>query len=500
MPSLYSNILTKIIESHLNITVYTENTFCTLDNPTETYFGISTEICPEIHNWKQVFQSSSTLTMDESISFILLFYYLSVLNKPSSVLQNHIIMNGKPATIYSQNSKKKFEIVRQLYTNAFCDDQTRGRILSIIQKAQRAYYGFARLARVYRLKRIPVQINTDLYMSELDPQKKTTFVLLTRDKQYYFSLNDLAKIMMDSLTYSYLLFSEPKVCKNPYNNVPFSKSTLYNIYFQMKSVFCVVPRIIQLYFETGFNIFVLKKQNEPYLRELIVREYVAKTEPAKLRGDILKMIREYDPNQMLSIHPSFPAEALVKGLKHIYIVYLSHKHTTDDQTYEYYEHEIKYKMTEFIRINPNFGKVTKPPRFVSKRTGIEPFSNITNTLALWNLLKTEYIESAVHTPTNVVLDFLDSHQYSEPAYNRFIYTGSTLSLDNNGGTVPPLPMQNTSFATLAPNLYTVENQEEDTHDIDDDTTINTVPQDYIIEGESEHDADDDDFSETEWEN
>ena len=323
MSLLYSNILIKIIESRLNTSFYGLIDFQNSDIPTETCFGISTEVCPEIQNWKHIYKALISLDQHESVSFILLFYYTSILNK-RAISETNIPSNGiveKSATVYSRNSKNKFELITQIYANSIVDEEIRNHILSVIQKAQRTYFGFARLARIYRLKRTPVQISTDLYMSELDPRKRTTFVLLTRDKQYYFSLNDLAKIMVDSLTYSYLLFPEPKVCKNPYNNVPFLKSTLYNMYFQMKSVFCLVPRIIQLYFETGFNVFVLKKQNEPYLRELILREYVSKTEPITLRTEILKMVREHDPEMSLCIHPSFPAEALVKGLKHIYIVY-----------------------------------------------------------------------------------------------------------------------------------------------------------------------------------
>lgn len=553
MTLLYSIIIKRVIEQQLGTELHPPN-YCDQDPkpPCETFFGVSTEICPELHNWKKIYQSTLPLSHFETISFIFLFNYSNRLYKVG--LGNNITVSEKPSVVYSRNSRQKFELIKQVYANHFFEKQSRHSILSTIQKAQRAYYGFTRLARIYRLRRTPVQINSDLYMSELDPLKRTTFILLTRDKQYYFSLNDLAKIMVDSLTYSYMLFSEPKVCKNPYTNVPFSKSTLYNIYFQMKSVFCVVPRIIQLYFESGFDVFALKKQNEPYLRELIIREYVAKTEPTRLRSDILKMVRGYDSERKLQIHPSFPAEALVKGLKSMYTTYLLHKHTTDDQMYDYYSHELTYSMNEFIRTNPNFGKmvtVPNPNNMLIRNTNTssnqpptsdstsriednsEVFSSIVFRQAIIQLSQitqstnpfdhpanhmfknpiVKYHEWILPSKTDTVLDFLDSHQFSEPAYNRYIHTGTPIVLDTDDEPVPslplplthsvPLPLPSPSEEMVAETLATLDTRiiaERSTVDVentadshpayfgdddndDDESTIISQPTDFVIEGE-----------------
>jgi hypothetical protein len=458
-PGIFAEIINRIIESEIKVSFANQPIQDNLSN-TRVIFGISTVICPEIQKWEILYHATRTLPYDQSIVYIILFYSFLKMEKP-------LLFNAglKPKT------HTKFRIIDELLTSDFLKEPgIRNHILSILQKAQRIYYAFSTLARVYRYKRTPVQINTDLYMNDIVAAKRTTFVLVDHDKLYYFALNDLAKIMLDSLTYSYMFFPEPKVCKNPYNNIPFTKSTLYNMYFQMKSVFCVVPRLIQAFFESDFNVFSFKKRNEPVLREHIIREYVAKTEPIRMRIEILKMIRQYDTDRVLNIHPLFPPESLLSGLKRLYVLYLYRNHTTDDQMCEHYEFELKNGMRTFVKHNPRFGRIVMSattkytplsacimnsnplsisaetratlPRFSefmvrrnrrsSQSSPVFPtadprpdfFANPTGLI--------RYVDTIVYNrDPDMLEDFLENHQYNEAAYNRYVYSGSTAEQDDS---------------------------------------------------------------------
>ena len=411
----------------------------------------------------------------EPIVYILLWMYLQKLTKIIS-------KNTDDSDTLQEKCAAKFRILPEIHENAYITKSIRQNIISIIQKTQRTYHAFSRLSRVYRHKHTPVQINIDLYMNDLTPSHKNTFVLLDHDKIYYFSLNDLSKIILDALSYSYLFFPEPKVCKNPYNNMPFTKSTMYNIYFQMKTYFCVVPRLIQLFFEADFNIYLFKKLNEAVILEHIIREYVYKTEPICMRADILKMIREYDGEKVLMIHSRFSSKSLLNGFKQMYILYLTRKHTPDGKIYENYGSELTYRMDKFIKQNPQFGRMTfiknrfsniiTTPNPIIKSVVLEepfvfgqpspnseypsntftflntPVTQNTNTGVILSdtgtvlfhtniVTKQEFQESvAYNRSNNIVKDFLENHQYTESAYNRYLYFGSIYS---NEELPQPLP-------------------------------------------------------------
>jgi len=508
--SIYPEILKRVITNKLNITFSftyeTPNvvaaTLCSGNTPSSFESPIETPV--EIRDWKNIYDATRHMERSKSIVYILLWFYLPKMFKELTdnndikticIAKFRIIdelfsssYDGKPLSVNSQTS---------IFSSVYLNETIQHRILSIFQKTQQTYHAFSKVARVYRHKHTPVQINTDLYMNDLIPSKSTTFVLLDHDKIYYFSLNDLAKIMMDSLTYSYMFFIEPKVCKNPYNNVPFTKSTLYNIYFRMKSVFCVVPPLIHAFFMSDFNVFLFKKQNESTLLEHIVREYVAKTEPIHMRAEILTMISEYDTNRVLYIHRCFPSTSLLKGVKHMFILYLSRKHTQDGYIYQNYGFELSRLMNTFIHENPQFGNmIFKPklPALAIKHSSVanappanappanasghvfvfgENRSSTTNTtdtensqsytfsnptpfpfpsfmqmqirqFVLNHVHNTEmcsgYNDTVVYkrSPT-ILLDFLENHQYSEPAYNRYLYSGSIYSVDEPQPLAPSIP-------------------------------------------------------------
>ena len=74
-------------------------------------------------------------------------------------------------------------------------------------------------------------MTTDMCLNELKENDKNVLCILDNGSKYLYHIKDLINIIHTSLTNSSSFFCQPKSIKNAYNNLPFKKSILYNIYF-----------------------------------------------------------------------------------------------------------------------------------------------------------------------------------------------------------------------------------------------------------------------------
>jgi hypothetical protein len=143
---------------------------------------------------------------------------------------------------------EKYSYLNSIFENIFFNDANKELFLTDFSKIQKIYFTLSKLARMYKYKKSSVKINTDLYMNELDENMKNVFVLYEDGASYFFSASDLVNIVNSSLSHTYSFFSDPLKPKNPYNNLAFNKSTLYNIYFFMKKCTFIMPQLFEQYF------------------------------------------------------------------------------------------------------------------------------------------------------------------------------------------------------------------------------------------------------------
>jgi len=304
----------------------------------------------------------------------------------------------------------KYQFISKLFSNPMYSETIQENVMELVQKSQRTYFAFVKLARLFRVKTYKVQIDTDLYMNELSPKNRKTFVLLDNRSLYYFSISDLTHIIHDALTYSYIFDSIPLTAKNPYNNTPFSLSALYNIYFHMLHTLYVVPKFIRLFFESDFNIYRFKWDNEPELREHIVREYVSKMDSSLSKSEIKQMLRLYDVKKQINIDPEFPADVLVKAMKPYITLYYLVKYTSDTIRRQHYRFKLKYSLCQFIQLNPTFGR-----RIAHANTG--------NDIRGLPKEKFHYI-TKVNLPRKMPSqEKVAAHIYDDNIYNRYILYG-----------------------------------------------------------------------------
>ena len=119
--------------------------------------------------------------------------------------------------------------------NLFLSNESKEMILNTFSKAISTNNKLKTLGKIYRYNRLTDSgITTDLYMNELsDYSEKLKIDIIANKTLYHFKLTDLLTIISKSLLhYEEVGLIKPLKPKNPYTNLPFSKATLYNIFFK----------------------------------------------------------------------------------------------------------------------------------------------------------------------------------------------------------------------------------------------------------------------------
>merc|ERR1711916_138327 len=134
---------------------------------------------------------------------------------------------------------------------------------------QRYYYKFKKLYTIYYNKKVKVYDNdVDLCLMPLDSYKNNISITQQNTK-YTFKINDIIRILMESLLFHYEMFLEPKKAKNPYHGIEFSLCDLYNIYLHIIIKTTINPPfLLTAFFKSEFNIKDFLLNNEALLKDL----------------------------------------------------------------------------------------------------------------------------------------------------------------------------------------------------------------------------------------
>ena len=232
----------------------------------------------------------------------------------------------------------------------------------------RVFNGLRKFVTLYRFIKAKLVVTTDLTLTELDPVNKHVICVKQQNNKYLFLINDLLHIIETSLSSSYLLFSTPQMIKNPYTNLPFDKSTLYNIYFQGTRVTSgtnIRTELFENFFQSNFNIKLFGKSCEHILREYAIKDYVYKSDDIILREEILEMIgamnRTFD--DIIVIDKDFPIKILVKVMRPYLMLFLTVQCSLVPTKQIVARQTLLTKWRAFLRYNKQFGrkiiKITK---------------------------------------------------------------------------------------------------------------------------------------------
>ncbi len=264
------------------------------------------------------------------------------------------------------DNKCKHKVYKELLTN-FLIINSREEIenfKNMFYKIQRVYYILNRFVYNYKFKKAKIVVNSDMCLNELREKDNNVISIVQNNSKYLFNIKDLINIIESSLTSSHNFFVQPKKIKNPYNNVAFNKSTLYNIYFFVRFNTSYYSELLFKFFDCDFNLTTFKHTYEYVLREYVIKNYVYKSAANILVNEIKYMIEEFNDicsnagsHYKIEIHDTFPNDRLIKIMQPYLFLFckaLYSYHPIDKKNFAYY---FKQGLLRFYKYNPHFGKV-----------------------------------------------------------------------------------------------------------------------------------------------
>jgi len=237
-------------------------------------------------------------------------------------------------------------------------------------KIQKTYNVLNKFVYNYKYKKARLVVNTDIGLNELNTNDKNVICLFHNNSKYLFLITDLIKIINSSLTNSYMFFSQPKSIKNPYDNIPFNKSNLYNIYFFITHKTNYHNDLFFYFFNTNFNLNVFRIKHEILLRQYIIENFVKKSSADVLLLEIRRMIKFFNknckPENMIYIDKDFPSHKLIKIMKPYLYYYCISQYGHSQHIQRVSIFVLKKKLLEFNKFNPQFGR--KRYKIITKTT------------------------------------------------------------------------------------------------------------------------------------
>ena len=280
---------------------------------------------------------------------------------------------------------------------------SRDEFIDFFCKIQKTYHSFSRLAFIYKYKKSAMSVTTDIGLNDITINDKNILCIYHVNSRYLFNINDLIKIITTSITNSYMFFSQPLPSKNPYNNLPFTKSNLYNMYFFLKFKTNIYNDLFVKFFHCDFNLTTFYHKYEYLLRQYILDNFIKNSTEDVLIQEIKKMINLFNKKttKKILINDEFPKKRLIKIMKPYLMLYL--------QSYYSFIPIIKNnaivllnsKLKKFQKFNPKFGRKIY-------KLGFKNYANFKKKSYIKSV---EFLDNHIAFNCDEEVNFLKNHTY-----------------------------------------------------------------------------------------
>ena len=157
--------------------------------------------------------------------------------------------------------------------------------------------------------------------------------IIENNTLYHFRLTDLLTIITKSLlNYEEVGLIKPLMPKNPYTNIEFSKSNLYNIFYKTCESPILVPLLFHKFYLKHFDVREFTVENDSYLIYNSVVNYIDNSSDYDLYIDVLNFL-EKSKRKLTFINierllRTIPISVIIKELKPAIKLYYLTKYST----------------------------------------------------------------------------------------------------------------------------------------------------------------------------
>ncbi len=246
--------------------------------------------------------------------------------------------------------------------NIFFIEERKNKIIEVFCKIQKIYYTFSKIAKIFRFKKAHLYTSCDLKLEEIKETQTNVISVIQGKHKYLFTVPDILTIIRNAICNTSYMFSESLTIKNPYNNIPFTKSSLYNIYFFIKFKSFVMPDFLQSFFLLNFDIGKFEKECEYIIRKYAINSHFIGMSKTEKEDTIKIMISFYNrlcygiSDIKIKLDINFPSDKLIETFSPYALLFLKYKYTNCNILKNNYKSELIEKLKKFISNNIDFGK------------------------------------------------------------------------------------------------------------------------------------------------
>ena len=273
----------------------------------------------------------------------------------------------------------KYKILQDaVITNRFICKAKQNFLLSKFSASQKIYHNLIKAVRKYKAKRAAKDLyNVDFHMNLFETIAPKHLVNIYDSKTsatYTFRISNLISHINTALSNSEEFFSHPHEIKNPYTNIPFSKAQLFFIYQCIEESNFIIPTMFHSYFKCFFDLDRFSEENEPMLRNIIIRSFLKNALPEQRKEQIIAMLQDYNyyiPDVM--IHAAFPRDALLEAFNKYLKNYLQAEYSLCPAVKHKAREDLIADISYFGKCNPTFGRLIyhRPSRIIYNPTNID---------------------------------------------------------------------------------------------------------------------------------